>query len=96
MLKEILASNNEDAEARLLLATLWRHQTRYEDARQELDRLARLESAKVWQFEIGQERQRIAEAVAVHEAKHTTTEPEPKNESSSTSRWSRDTTTTGG
>jgi tetratricopeptide (TPR) repeat protein len=61
-LLKLLKLEPRDAEARLLLATLWRHEGRLEVADAELDRLELLESAAPWRHEIAQERERIAAA----------------------------------
>jgi hypothetical protein len=61
-LLELLRYDARDAEARLLLATLWRHEDRHEAALRELDVLERLETAAAWAFEIATERERIAAA----------------------------------
>jgi hypothetical protein len=61
-LLELLRYDARDAEARLLLATLWRHENRHDAALQELDALERLETAAPWAFEIATERERIAAA----------------------------------
>jgi hypothetical protein len=59
-LLELLRHDGRDAEARLLLATLWRHEGRFDAASDQLDRLARLETAAPWREEIEWERERIA------------------------------------
>jgi len=61
-LLELLRYDARDAEARLLLATLWRHENRHDAALRELDVLERLETAAPWAFEIARERERIAAA----------------------------------
>ena len=61
-LLELLRQDARDAESRLLLATLWRHEGRIEAASSELDRLECLETAAPWAFEIAAERERIAAA----------------------------------
>ena len=66
VLREILHADNQDVEARLMLATLCRHRGRYDEATQELDRIERFESAESWRFEIAEERNRIAEATDGH------------------------------
>lgn len=59
-LLSLLRDHPRDAEARLLLATLWRHEDRLDAAADQLHRLALLESAEPWRQEIAQERERIA------------------------------------
>lgn len=61
-LLKLLKQQPRDAEARLLLATLWRHEGRPEAAAAELDRLDLLEAAAPWRHEIAQERERITAA----------------------------------
>jgi hypothetical protein len=61
-LLELLRLDGRDAEARLLVATIWRHEQRLDAASSELDRLERLETAAPWQFEIARERERICAA----------------------------------
>jgi hypothetical protein len=56
---KLLRHEPRDAESRLLLATLWRHEGHFEKASAELDRLERLETATPWQYEIARERERI-------------------------------------
>jgi len=58
-LLKLLKRDPRDAEARLMLATLWRHEGRCESATEELDRLQRLETAAAWKDEIAWERERI-------------------------------------
>ena len=57
-LLKLLRHDPRDAEARLMLATLWRHEGRMPAAKEELDRLERLEAAAAWQDEIAWERER--------------------------------------
>lgn len=59
--KELLRIEPRDADARLALATLYRHTGRFREALRELDRLDRLEGAAKWQQEIQRERQLVAE-----------------------------------
>jgi hypothetical protein len=58
-LLELLRRDSRDAEARLMLATLWRHEGRWDAAEEQLDRLERLETAAPWTNEIKRERERI-------------------------------------
>ena len=60
-LLKLLKQDARDVESRLMLATLWRHQGRGEEALRQLDRLERLENASKWQFEIDKEREAIAQ-----------------------------------
>jgi hypothetical protein len=66
-LLKLLGQDPRDAEARLMLATLWRHEGRLEAAAEELDQLDRLETAAPWKMEIAWERERIYPASVVEE-----------------------------
>ncbi len=59
LLHEQLRLWPRDAEARLLLATLMRHGQRWDDACDQLDRLARFDESIPWQLEIARERNLI-------------------------------------
>ncbi len=59
-LVQLLRHDPRDAESRLMLATLWRHEGRFDAASDQLDRLERLETAAPWQVEMTRERERIA------------------------------------
>jgi len=63
LLGAILKANPEDVEARLLLATLFRHTGRRNDARRELQRLADIPAASAWQWEIERELSLLANAI---------------------------------
>ena len=63
LLGAILKANPEDVEARLLLATLFRHTGRRDDARRELQRLADIPAASAWQWEIERELSLLANAI---------------------------------
>lgn len=65
-LLKLLKMNDRDAEARLMLATLWRHQGRHPEAVRQLDKLSRLEAADRWQNEIAVERQENAAALSTN------------------------------
>lgn len=58
-LKSVLKKNPSDAEALLLLATLYRHVKRFSEARRALAALEKLESADYWRYEIGLEKAAI-------------------------------------
>lgn len=60
----LLAADPRDADALLMLATLYRHTRRYDEARAALSRLERLDAAQKWQLEMDVERQRLAEVDA--------------------------------
>ena len=64
-LLKLLKSDPRDAEARLLLATLLRHEQRLDAAREQLDRLELLETAEAWRHEIAWERERLRPASVV-------------------------------
>lgn len=59
LLLKLLHQDARDVDARLMLATLWRHQGRREEALRQLDRLERLEAADKWRVEIAAERLRL-------------------------------------
>jgi tetratricopeptide (TPR) repeat protein len=59
-LVRLLQDAPRDADAHLLLAALYRHTQRYEEARQRLALIERLDSGGRWLFEIDEERRRIA------------------------------------
>ena len=61
LLVEMLAANERDLDARLMLATLYRHNRRYDEAAKQLDALARFEGSEKWELEIERERALIAE-----------------------------------
>jgi hypothetical protein len=71
LLLKLLKSNDRDAEARLMLATLWRHQGRHREAQRQLDKLSRLEAADRWEHEIACERQENAAALEHNEDTNT-------------------------
>jgi hypothetical protein len=58
----LLERQPRDAEARLLLATLYRHSRRNEEAESQLRVLEKLDGAVKWQMEIRQERILLGEA----------------------------------
>ena len=61
-LLKLLRHDPRDAESRLLLATLWRHEGRHDAAIEHLDRLDCLETAAPWRNEIASERERLCAA----------------------------------
>ena len=75
LLLKLLKSDSRDVEGRLLLATLWRHQGRTQEAERQLQRLERLESAQDWQREIAAERKHLQQALALPEPDQTETIP---------------------
>jgi tetratricopeptide (TPR) repeat protein len=60
LLEQLLGESPRDADAHLLLAGLYRHTRRYDEARQRLDSLERLDGGAKWLFEIDEERRRLA------------------------------------
>ncbi len=64
MLVELLEAHPRDVEARLLLATLLRHNQRYGEALAQLARLELLRDAQRWNLEINVEKQHIAGRLA--------------------------------
>jgi tetratricopeptide (TPR) repeat protein len=61
LIVEMLQLSPRDPDARLMLAALYRRTLRYDDARQQLDLLERLEGGRKWIFEIDQERRLLAQ-----------------------------------
>ncbi len=59
MLRRRLQFRPRDAEARLLLATIYRRRQRWAEATEELDTLQRFDESEGWQFEIAAERAAI-------------------------------------
>jgi tetratricopeptide (TPR) repeat protein len=60
LLERLLRDAPRDADAHLLLAGLYRHTQRYEEARQRLALIEHLEHGARWLFEIDEERRRLA------------------------------------
>lgn len=58
---QALAANPRDIDALLMLATLYRHGQRYDEAEQMLKRLERIETSLKWQEEIAAEKKWLAE-----------------------------------
>jgi uncharacterized protein HemY len=59
---DLLRSNPRDLDARLMLASLWRHTGRLDEAAAQLDLLTRLEGAEKWEWEIRRERELLRQA----------------------------------
>ena len=59
-LRQLLKMDKRDVEAQLMLATLWRHLGRTEEAVRQLRRLERMEAAVPWNYEIAHEFDEIA------------------------------------
>lgn len=68
-LLKLLEAHPGDVEARLLLATLLRHNQRYREALAHLARLDLLQDADRWALEISVEKQLLAEAIAEEQAR---------------------------
>jgi tetratricopeptide (TPR) repeat protein len=78
LLRKLLRHCRRDVDALLMLATLYRHTRRYDDAAKQLDRLDRLDEAVKWRWEIDQERElleRLAASRTNDEQKSKETEP---------------------
>lgn len=60
LLLDLLKADKHDIEANLLLATVWRHLGRPSHALRRLKRIARLEAADRWRFEMEQELSKLA------------------------------------
>jgi hypothetical protein len=59
LLQRMLQEAPRDAEAHLLLATLYRHTERWEEARQRLRVVERLQGGSRWLFEVAEEERRL-------------------------------------
>lgn len=60
--RQRLAERRGDVETQLLLATMLRHTQRLGEAREQLDRLALIEAAEPWSWEIRSELERLNDA----------------------------------
>jgi hypothetical protein len=60
LLQELLQETPEDVEAKLMLATLLRHEGRLAEAKEQLRRLQRWSRAAAWNLEIRQEWERLS------------------------------------
>lgn len=72
----LLARDRFDADARLTLATLYRHTGRLDEARHQMDLLEESDGATKWQVEIQSERRRLLES---HESPEFDTERQTRN-----------------
>lgn len=61
-LERLIAANPQDVEARLLMVSLGRHQRRFEESKEQLRLLQRLEDATAWSWEINHEWQRLRQS----------------------------------
>jgi len=64
LLARMLQESPRDADAHLMLASLYRHTRRYDDARQRLALVEHLEGGAKWLFEVDEERRRMAGLIA--------------------------------
>jgi tetratricopeptide (TPR) repeat protein len=81
LLVEMLVRNERDLDARLMLATLYRHARRYDEAAKHLDALERYEGAGKWEMEIQRERALIEDGIknlAQSEDEMPAIEPKPR------------------
>jgi hypothetical protein len=62
VLEGLLRHNLRDLEARLMLATLFRHAGRFDEALRQIETLARFDGANRWELEMQRERELLAEA----------------------------------
>jgi hypothetical protein len=62
LLEGLLQRSLRDLEARLMLATLLRHEGRFDEAVEQLDTLSRFEGADKWELEMRREREFLAGA----------------------------------
>ena len=65
LLGRLIGRNARDVDARLMLATLKRHTSRFDDASEQLTRLARIEDAGKWEPEIAREQALLEAAQAL-------------------------------
>ncbi|MCS7305330.1 MAG: hypothetical protein NZ602_09520 [Thermoguttaceae bacterium] len=72
---QLLRQNPRDVEARLMIATLFRHTRRWEEALRQLDQLERLEASQGWALEIQRERALIQQAKAQNSSPDSTASP---------------------
>jgi hypothetical protein len=77
-LLKLLEAHPGDVEARLLLATLLRHNQRHREALGQLARLELLRDASRWALEIGAEKQLLAEAIRQERSAPAPDTPEPE------------------
>jgi len=75
LLGRLLRCEPRDVEARLMLATLFRHTRRLPQARQQLLRLERLEGCEKWSLEIGAELNLLTELETPSEANEKAIDP---------------------
>lgn len=61
LLQEAVREDRRDADSGLMLAAIYRRRQRYDEAREMLDRLSRMETADRWCVELRRERQLLGE-----------------------------------
>jgi hypothetical protein len=64
LVAQLLRRNGRDVDARLMLASVLRHERRFDEAAGQLDRLGRIEGSRKWDREMRRERALLAQAVA--------------------------------
>jgi thioredoxin-like negative regulator of GroEL len=69
-LANLLREDARDVDARLMLATLWRHTGRFDEAAAELEQLTCLDGAEKWEWEIQRERELLTEAQRGQDRQH--------------------------
>lgn len=74
LLLELIKTSKQDIEAQLLLATVWRHLGRTRHATRRLRRIAKLDAAERWRFEIARELELMVDN---HTAEHESREATP-------------------
>ncbi len=79
LLAQRLQAESRDAEARLLLASLYRRTDRFEKALGQLDKLQRLDSGIRWQFEMKRERALVEQEIDRLESEREPTTHEEEN-----------------
>ena len=67
VLNDLVRHSHRDVEARLLLATLYRHTERFDAAIRELNEIDRLDGSAKWQSEIAAERRFVAQRMTPQE-----------------------------
>lgn len=67
LLGRLLSESPRDADAQLLLASLYRQTSRFDEARKTLAHLERLDGGGKWLFEIHEERRRLSSSVSSDE-----------------------------
>jgi len=79
-LKQLLEEEPRDLDARLMLATLYRHAGRLDEATEELEALRLFEGTRKWDFEIRREWKLVSEARARQAEQTPTPEQDPEGD----------------